>query len=83
MDYFSINWQEQDEFDEKRLKNLSFEEKKDRAGSDGKNIKCPHCEKVERIYNLRWQIKTCKFCLVESTKYEWLIDQLDTWRTPR
>ena len=29
MDYFSINWQEQDEFDEKRLKNLSFEEKKE------------------------------------------------------
>ena len=29
MDYFSINWQEQDEFDEKLLKNLSFEEKKE------------------------------------------------------
>ena len=65
------------------LEDYALIEKKDRAGSDGKNIKCPHCEKVERIYNLRWQIKTCKFCLVESTKYEWLIDQLDTWRTPR
>ena len=58
-------------------------EKRDRAGHNGKNIKCPHCEKVDRINNLRWKTKTCKFCLVESTKYEWLIDQLDTWRTPR
>ena len=65
------------------LENFELIQNKDRTGSNGKNIKCPHCEKVERIYNLRWQIKTCKFCLVESTKYEWLIDQLDTWRTPR
>ena len=65
------------------LEDYALIEKRDRAGSDGKNIKGPHCEKVERIYNLRWSKKNCKFCLVESTKYEWLIDQLDTWRTPR
>ena len=65
------------------LEDYALIEKRDRAGSDGKNIKCHKCEKFESIYNLRWQIKTCKFCLVESTKYEWLIDQLDTWRTPR
>tara|TARA_R100000664_G_scaffold5508_1_gene10357 strand:- start:84 stop:332 length:249 start_codon:yes stop_codon:yes gene_type:complete len=65
------------------LEDYALIEKRDRAGHNGKNIKCPHCEKVDRINNLRWKTKTCKFCLVESTKYEWLIDQLDTWRTPR
>ena len=35
--------------------NYALIEKKDRAGSDGKNIKCPWCESVQRIYNLRWK----------------------------
>tara|TARA_Y100001972_G_C7378568_1_gene198592 strand:+ start:168 stop:416 length:249 start_codon:yes stop_codon:yes gene_type:complete len=65
------------------LEDFELIQNKDRTGSNGKNIKCPHCEKVERIYNLKWKTKTCKFCLVKVTKKEWLIDQLDTWRTPR
>ena len=58
-------------------------QKKDRAGSDGKNIKCPHCGSTERIFNLRWKIRQCKSCNTEVEKYAWMIDQLDTWRTPR
>ena len=58
--------------------------KKDRAGFDGKNIMCPSCEHTSRIYNLAWSALTCQHCGVSSPKYNgWLIDQLDTWQTPR
>ena len=58
--------------------------KKDRAGSDGKNIMCPHCEHTTRIYNLAWSSLTCSNCKADVPKYNgWLIDQLDTWQTPR
>ena len=58
-------------------------QKKDRAGSDGKNIKCPHCENVQRIYHLAWRTVTCHSCNADISKFDWMIDQLDTWRTPR
>jgi ribosomal protein S27E len=59
-------------------------QKKDRAGSDGKNIMCPHCESVRRIYHLAWSELTCQSCKTSVPKYNgWLIDQLDTWKTPR
>ena len=58
--------------------------KKDRAGLDGKNIMCPHCEHTARIYNLAWSSLTCLSCKADVPKYNgWLIDQLDTWRTPK
>ena len=58
--------------------------KKDRAGSDGKNIMCPKCQKISRIYNLAWSELNCLHCRQWSPKYGgWLIDQLDTWQTPR
>ncbi len=63
--------------------NYALIKKKDRAGSDGKNIKCPWCESIQRIYNLRWKNKQCNSCKTEVEKYEWMIDQLDTWKTPR
>ena len=58
-------------------------EKTDRAGSNGKNIKCPVCEKTSRIYNLAWSTLNCLHCNQPIDKYDWMIDQLDTWRTPR
>ena len=32
------------------LEDYKLIEKRDRAGSNGKNIKCPICEKTSRIY---------------------------------
>ncbi len=57
--------------------------KKDRAGSNGKNIKCPHCENVQRTYHLSWSSNSPHACKAAVSKYDWMIDQLDTWRTPR
>ena len=57
--------------------------KRSRAGKNGKNIKCPHCEFVYRIHHLSWTSLTCMSCKQNIDKYEWLIDQTDTWRTPK
>ena len=54
-----------------------------RAGKNGKNIKCPRCGAVHRVYHFAWSGATCPKCTMFVTKYEWLVDQLDTWRTPR
>jgi len=54
-----------------------------RAGNNGKNIMCPNCEKVHRVHNFAWSLLNCPHCRSNITKYEWLVDQLDTWRTPR
>ncbi len=66
------------------MEDYALIQKKDRAGSDGKNIKCPSCKKNSRIYNLAWSALRCPHCKATPPKYNgWLIDQLDTWRTPR
>ena len=58
--------------------------KKDRTGRDGKNIKCPECGHVQRTYHLAWSAASCHGCAQMIPKYNgWLIDQLDTWMTPR
>ena len=57
--------------------------KRSRAGKNGKNLKCPQCEHVHRIYHLSWTSLTCTSCKQDIDKYEWLIDQTDTWRTPK
>lgn len=65
------------------LEDYQLIQKKDRAGSNGKNIKCPHCQNVQRAYHLRWSSNSCHSCNADVSKYDWMIDQLDTWRTPR
>ena len=57
--------------------------KRSRAGKNGKNIMCPVCEHVHRIHHLSWTSLTCTSCKSDVDKYEWLIDQTDTWRTPK
>ena len=59
-------------------------QKKDRAGGNGKNIKCPECGHVQRTYHLAWSKASCHGCAQMIPKYNgWLIAQLDTWMTPR
>ena len=54
-----------------------------RAGNNGKRIKCPHCEHVPPVYHFAWSALSCLNCASFPEKGEWLVDQLDTWRTPR
>ena len=59
-------------------------QKKDRAGSNGKNIKCPECGQDQRTYHLAWSKCSCHGYRQYIPKYNGgLIDQLDTWMTPR
>ena len=57
--------------------------KRSRAGKNGKNIMCPVCGHIPRIHHLSWSSLTCTSCKSDVDKYEWLIDQTDTWRTPK
>jgi predicted Zn finger-like uncharacterized protein len=57
--------------------------KRSRAGKNGKKVKCPHCGHVHRIYRLSFTTLTCPSCKEQTDKYEWMIDQTDTWRTPK
>ena len=54
-----------------------------RAGKNGKNIMCPVCGHVHRVHHFSWTALTCTKCKSDVQKSEWLVDQLDTWRTPR
>ena len=54
-----------------------------RAGKNGKNIMCPRCGGVHRVHDFSWSGLECPKCTLFVTKYEWLVDQLDTWKTPR
>ena len=57
--------------------------KRSRAGSNGKLIMCPHCGAKHTIHNFSWSSLECKKCQSVVNKYEWMVDQTDTWRTPK
>ena len=57
--------------------------KRTRAGNNGKDIMCPVCGHVARVYHFSWSASQCSNCKTMVNKYEYLVDQLDTWRTPR
>ncbi len=54
-----------------------------RAGKNGKNIMCPACNAIHRVYHFAWSAASCPSCKRVIYKDEYLVDQLDTWRTPR
>ena len=54
-----------------------------RAGKNGKNIMCPHCQSIHKVYHFSFSALQCTKCYENVEKTEWLVDQLDTWRTPR
>jgi len=49
--------------------------KASRVGSVGKNIKCPHCERTVRAFNLSFSSLTCPTCKTDVPKYEWMIER--------
>jgi len=57
--------------------------KRTRAGNNGKRIMCPHCETTHIVYHFSWSSAGCPNCRIMVPKYFYLVDQLDTWRTPR
>ncbi len=54
-----------------------------RAGKNGKQVMCPVCQCKNRVYHFSWSSMTCTSCKSDVEKEKWLVDQLDTWRTPR
>ena len=54
-----------------------------RAGKNGKLVRCPVCESTRKVFNFSFSSLTCPQCKSCVEKEDWLVDQLDTWRTPR
>ena len=47
-----------------------------KAGSAGKYIKCPDCDRIERrVYHLNWTALDCRSCQKKIDKFDWLIEQ--------
>ena len=57
--------------------------KRTRAGSNGKLLMCPHCGSKQSITNFSWSTLECAHCQSKVSKYDWMVDQTDTWRTPK
>ena len=44
-----------------------------RAGKNGKEIICPHCNKISRVYHFSWSAVGCLNCKEMVNKNEWRI----------
>ena len=44
-----------------------------RAGKNGKEIICPHCNKTSRVYHFSWSAVGCLNCKKMVNKNEWRI----------
>ena len=44
-----------------------------RAGKNGKEIICPHCNKNSRVYHFSWSAAGCLNCKKMVNKNEWRI----------
>ena len=54
--------------------NFTEMKKSTRVGVSGKNIRCPHCGNVTRVYHLSWCALQCQGCDKMVDKYEFEIE---------
>ena len=47
--------------------------KNTRAGAEGKDIFCPHCHTLSRVYHFSWSAFTCNHCSTDVNKEDWLV----------
>jgi len=47
--------------------------KNTRAGARGKDIFCPHCHTLSRVYHFSWSDFTCHHCSTDVKKEDWLV----------
>ena len=45
-----------------------------RAGYSGKQIKCPNCQSVRRVYHFNFSGLTCPECKESIDKSDWLVE---------
>ena len=45
-----------------------------RAGYNGKQIKCPNCQSVRRVYHFNFSGLTCPDCKESIDKSDWLVE---------
>ena len=47
--------------------------KRSRAGKNGKQIVCPECESIRRVYHFNFSGLTCPECKQSVDKYRWKV----------
>ena len=45
-----------------------------RARKNGKLIKCPKCQSVNKVYHFSWSACGCLDCKEIFNKYDWLVE---------
>lgn len=45
-----------------------------RSNNNGKQIKCPKCQSVHRVYHFGWSGLQCIECKESIDKYDWLVE---------
>jgi len=60
------------DFNNKTNKN-SYVTKYTRAGKNGKQIVCPECESIRRVYHFNFSGLTCPECKQSVDKYSWKV----------
>ena len=53
--------------------NNSYVTKYTRAGKNGKQIVCPECESIRRVYHFNFSGLTCPECKQSVDKYRWKV----------
>ena len=53
--------------------NNSYVTKYTRAGKNGKQIVCPECESIRRVYHFNFSGLTCPECKQSVDKYSWKV----------
>ena len=48
--------------------------KTSRTGKYGRNIQCPHCGHVSRVYHFSWSATSCLGCATMVEKYEYKME---------
>ncbi len=48
--------------------------KSSRVGKAGKNIMCPYCETISRVYHLSWSWLSCQGCEERIDKYKYYLE---------
>ena len=59
------------------MTNLTFKpvNRYTRAGYNGKQIKCPKCQSVHRVYHFNFSGLTCLECKESIDKLQWSVEQ--------
>ena len=49
-------------------------QKTSRTGQSGRNIMCPHCQSIDKVYHFAWHSLQCGHCKQMTNKFDYLME---------